>query len=72
MTGPKREYPQFKFDSFNLENGLVRVVLDEELALSGRLVFAFSRIFCGLLIIVIPFYLHRNGLARGIKILLNG
>ena len=22
MTGPKREYPQFKFDSFNLENGL--------------------------------------------------
>jgi hypothetical protein len=23
MTGPKREYPQFKFDSFNLENGLV-------------------------------------------------
>lgn len=24
MTGPKREYPQFKFDSFNLENGLER------------------------------------------------
>ena len=23
MTGPKREYPQIKFDSFNLENGLM-------------------------------------------------
>jgi hypothetical protein len=26
MTGPKREYPQFKFDSFNLENGLELII----------------------------------------------
>lgn len=48
---------------------LLRAFMDKEVGRSWKISFGSSRVFCGFFILIIPFYLHRDELLRGLRFL---